>query len=160
MKKTTIVTSIALILVISLSFMVSGQNTNLPRAEVLLSSGDNPTINKEPKGDLYYQLLVTILYPYVQKAIDNFYGEYMTYLPGEAPYGYELIKIEKTPELNYSFTVVIEVQPYVGPHLSVGRDRITFSIDLDGVKVKNFEHLESYELPPNYQSIIKKKLPN
>ena len=159
MKKTTIVFSIALILVLSLSSMVSGQNTNLPRAEVLLSSGDNPTINKEPKGDLYYNLFVTILYPYVQKAIDNFYGEYMTYLPSEAPYGYELIKIEKTPELNYSFTVVLEVQPYVGPHLSVGRDRITFSIDLDGVKVKQFEHLESYELPPNYQSIIKKKLP-
>ena len=158
MKK-TIVASIALILVLSLSSMVTGQNTNLPRAEAILCSGDNPTINKEPKGDLYYQLLVTILYPYVQKAIDNFYNEYMTYLPGEAPYGYEFIEIEKTPELNYSFTVVLEVQPYVGPHLSVGRDRITFSIDLDGVKLKKFEHLESYELPPNYQTIIKKKLP-
>ena len=49
MKKTTIVASIALILVLSLSSMVSGQNTNLPRAEVLLSFGDNQTINKEPK---------------------------------------------------------------------------------------------------------------
>ena len=159
MKK-ALVASIALILVLSLSSMVTRQNTNLPIVDSILCSGDNPTINKEPKGDLYYQLLVTILYPYVQKAIDDFYGEYMTYLPGEAPYGYEFIQIVKTPELNYSFTVVLEVQPYVGPHLSVGRDRITFSIDLDGVKVKKFEHLESYELPPNYQSIIKKKLPN
>ena len=158
MKK-ALVASIALILVLSLSSMVTRQNTNLPIVDSILCSGDNPTINKEPKGDLYYQLLVTILYPYVQKAIDDFYGEYMTYLPGEAPYGYEFIQIVKTPELNYSFTVVLEVQPYVGPHLSVGRDRITFSIDLDGVKVKKFEHLESYELPPNYQSIIKKKLP-
>lgn len=159
MKKTIIVASIVLIFVLSLSSVVSGQNTNLPRAEVLLSSGDNPTINKESKGDLYYQLLVTILYPYVQKATDNYYDEYLTYLPGEAPYGYRFIKIEKTPEQNYSFTVVLVVEPYVGPHLSVGRDRITFSIDLDGVKAKKFEHLESYELPPNYQSIIKKKLP-
>lgn len=100
-----------------------------------------------------------MLYPYVEKSIDNYYDEYMTYLPGEAPYSYKFIKIEKTPELNYSFTIVLEVQPYVGPHLSVGRDRITFNIDIDGVKVKKFEHLESYELPPNYQNIIKKKLP-
>jgi hypothetical protein len=100
-----------------------------------------------------------MLYPYVEKSIDNYYDEYMTFLPSEAPYSYKFIKIEKTPELNYSFTIVLEVQPYVGPHLSVGRDRITFTIDIDGVKVKKFEHLESYELPPNYQSIIKKKLP-
>ena len=53
----------------------------------------------------------------------------------------------------------MEVQPYVGPHLSVGRDRITLKIDLDKVKVEKFEHIESFELPPNYQNIIKKKLP-
>jgi hypothetical protein len=82
----------------------------------------------------------------------------MTYLTSEAPYAYKFIKIEKTPELNYSFTIVLEVQPYVGPHLSVRRDRITFNIDIDGVKFKKFEHLESYELPPNYQNILKKKL--
>ncbi len=160
MKKILIVASMTFILILSVSTsMVSSRNTNLPRAEVQFGSENNQIITKEPKEQLYYDLFITMLYPYVEKSIDNYYDEYMTYLPGEAPYSYKFIKIEKTPELNYSFTIVLEVQPYVGPHLSVGRDRITFNIDIDGVKVKKFEHLESYELPPNYQNIIKKKLP-
>lgn len=160
MKKILIVASMTFILILSMSTsMVSSRNTYLPRAEVLFASGNNQIITKEPKEQLYYDLFITMLYPYVEKSIDNYYDEYMTFLPSEAPYSYNFIKIEKTPQLNYSFTIVLEVQPYVGPHLSVGRDRITFNIDIDGVKVKKFEHLESYELPPNYQNIIKKKLP-
>lgn len=120
----------------------------------------NNQINNKPNGQIYYDLFVTLLYPYVEEAIDNYYDEYMTYLPGEAPYSYNFINIERTPGLNYSYTIELEVQPYVGPHLSVGRDRITFKIDLEAVKVEKFEHIESYELPPNYQNIFKKKLPS
>ena len=87
--------------------------------------------NTMSNQQMYYDLFITMLYLYV----------------------------EKTPELNYSYTVELEVQPYVGPHLSVGRDRITFNIELDEVSIEKFEHIESYELPPNYQDIIKKKLP-
>ncbi len=160
MKKILIVASMTFILIVSVSTsMVSSRNTNLSRAEVQFGSENNQIITKKPKEQLYYDLFITMLYPYVGKSIDNYYGEYMTYLPGEAPYSYKFIKIERTPKLNYSFTIVLEVQPYVGPHISVGRDRITFTIDIDGVKLKKFEHLESYELPPNYQNIIKKKLP-
>ena len=115
--------------------------------------------NQRTNEQVCYDLFVTMLYPHVEKAIGDFYSEYMTDLPGEDPYSYKFISIEKEEELNYSFIVVLEVQPYIGPHLSVGRDRITFKISLDGVYIDNFEHLETYELPPNYQDAIKKPFP-
>jgi hypothetical protein len=84
----------------------------------------------------------------------------MNYLPGEAPYSYKFLSIEKNhPYENYSYTVVLQAAPYVGPHLSVGVDRITMEIGLSGVTVEKYEHLESHPLPPHYQDIWKKPLP-
>ena len=108
---------------------------------------------------VYYNLFITMLYPYVDEAITDYYSEYMTSCPNTAPYFYELTSIEKEYGLSYSYTVEVEVNPYIGPHLTVGRDRITFKIKLGEVNLEKFEHLESHELPSRYQDIIKKKLP-
>lgn len=108
---------------------------------------------------VYYNLFITMLHPYVNEAIADYYSEYMTTSPNTAPYIYELTSIEKEYGLNYSYTVEIEVNPYIGPHLTVGRDRITFKIKLGEVNLEKFEHLESHELPSHYRDIIKKKLP-
>lgn len=125
-----------------------------------LSDKETTGVSIEPTDQVYYQLFVTLLHPYVEEAIHTYYDEYMTLLPSEAPYSYIFTKIESaTPGYSYSYRVEIEVQPYVGPHLSVGRDKITLKIDLEGVTIEKFEHLESYELPSNYQDIIKKNLP-
>jgi hypothetical protein len=107
----------------------------------------------------YYGLFVTMLHPYVDEAINNYYKEYMTSLPQAPPYVYKFTKVEKTPGLNYSYTVEMEVTPYVGPHLTVGHDAITFKVELGRVTVEEFKHIGSYELPSNYQNSIKKKLP-
>jgi hypothetical protein len=104
-------------------------------------------------------LFLALLMPYVDKAIDNYYSEFMTYLPGEDPWSYQILSIEKVPDKNYSFILKLEVSPYVGPHLSVGKDRITLKIEPSGVTTEKFEHLKSYPLPPNWQSILKGKWP-
>ncbi len=110
--------------------------------------------------DIYRSLSLTLLSPYVDKAIGDFYDEYMTYLPREDTWFYQILSIERPHPGDYSYIIKLEVLPYVGPHLSVGRDHITLKTDLSGkVMVEKFEHLESYELPPHYQDIIKKKLP-
>lgn len=108
---------------------------------------------------IYYKLFITMLCPYVDEAIADYYNEYISYSPTVDPYDYRLTSIERINELNYSYTVELEIYPYIGPHLSVGRDMITFKINLDGVNIEKFEHLKSYELPSNYQHSIKKKLP-
>lgn len=58
----------------------------------------------------------------------------------------------------FLFLVTIEVTPVVGPHIEVGKDQLTFSISAgSGVSLKNFKHIETYELPKNWQDIIKEK---
>lgn len=104
-------------------------------------------------------LFLALIMPYVDKAIDNYYSEFMTYLPGEDPWSYQILNIEKVPDTNYSFILKLEVSPYVGPHLSVGEDRITLKIEPSGVTIEKFEHLKSYPMPPNWQNIFKGKWP-
>lgn len=47
--------------------------------------------------------------------------------------------------------VNVTVTPYIGPHLDVGSDFISFKIDNKGaVVVIGFEHLKDFKLPPNW----------
>jgi hypothetical protein len=52
--------------------------------------------------------------------------------------------------------VNVTVIPYVGPHLDVGKDTMKFRIDNSGrVEIVNYDHIEDYELPPNWKHIIR-----
>lgn len=105
-------------------------------------------------------LFVILIYPYVNKAIDEYYSEYFTDIPRLDPWSYKFLSLDKLPNFNYSYIIKLEVIPYVGPHLSVGIDHITLKVDFNGVNVENHEHIENYELPPHYQNIIKNKWPS
>jgi len=59
---------------------------------------------------------------------------------------------------SFEFSITIEVTPVVGPHIEVGKDHLTFYITPSTVKLRKFEHIETYELPPNWQHIKKAKL--
>ncbi|HYE09993.1 MAG TPA: DUF3888 domain-containing protein [Patescibacteria group bacterium] len=160
MKKLLIGAFISFVLIFfTSSFTTTSNKALLSNATSHIASINNEIFNRVQKEQIYRDLTITMLYPHVKKAIETYYSDYMTYLPHEDPWSYEFIKIDKTPGKNYNYTIVIQVLPYVGPHLSVGKDQITFKIGLDSVKLEKFEHLESYELPPYYQDIIKKKLP-
>ena len=112
------------------------------------------------REDVYRSLNLKLLSPYVNKAINNYYDEYLTVLPREDTWDYRILSVETPHPGYYFYTVRLELLPYVGPHLTVGIDLITLKINLMGVvEIALFELLESHELPPNYQNIIKKKLP-
>ncbi len=118
------------------------------------------TSAESPSADVYRELCLKLISPYVNKAINHYYDEYLTYLPREDTWDYRVLSIETPNPGYYYYTVKLEVLPYVGPHLTIGRDHITLKIDNRGaVEIALFEHLESHELPPYYQNIIKKKLP-
>lgn len=52
--------------------------------------------------------------------------------------------------------VSVTVLPYVGPHLDVGIDSMKFRIDNSGaVMVLEYKHIRDYELPPNWQHILR-----
>lgn len=116
---------------------------------------------EKSREELYQDIFMTLLLPYIQAEVDKYYEEYLSYPPIVAPYD---VKILEAQRLNgyrgFDFRLKIELHPYVGPHLDVGLDYITVRVNpVDKVKIEKFEHIKSYELPPNYQDIIKKKLP-
>ncbi|MNN88944.1 hypothetical protein D3C81_2066920 [compost metagenome] len=79
-----------------------------------------------------------LVYPYFVKVVDS-------------------IRINGFRGFNLSIT--LDVTPVVGPHISVGEDRLTFQISVGPeVKLVNYTHLKSYELPPHWQNIVKNML--
>ncbi|MBU3189385.1 DUF3888 domain-containing protein [Clostridium bowmanii] len=116
---------------------------------------------EKSREELYQDVFMTLLLPYIQDEVDKYYKEYLTTSPGVAPYGVYILEADRVNGYRgFDFRLKIELHPYVGPHLSVGTDYITLRvIPFYNVKVEKFEHITSSELPPNYQDIIKKKLP-
>jgi len=148
-------------IIISLANIVFVQNKNtcISNAETQLNFNYNRTSLDGPKEKVYKNLFITLFIPYVNQAISDYYDEYFSPVPIEDPWNYKFIDIEKNPEKNYSYIVILEVMPYIGPHITVGTDRITFLIELDKVKVEKFEHLKSHVIPLHYQNYIKKEIP-
>ena len=113
---------------------------------------------EKSKEELMMDLFLSLLLPDIQKAVSNYYSDFLTESPIVYTYQIKILKMERTNGYRgFMFSVTIEVTPVVGPHNPVGKDQLTFSISAgSGVSLKNFKHLETYELPPNWQDIKKK----
>jgi hypothetical protein len=118
--------------------------------------------SKGSKEELYQDIFITLLMPYIDKSIDNYYGKYFIYLLGVDPWNVKILNIERPNGNRTSFFILrLEFVTYVGPHNSVGRDQVTIAVKYGSEpKVEKFEHIESYPLPPNYQNYVKKWPPN
>lgn len=104
--------------------------------------------------DACHRTILTVLAPKIQKEITEYYRNKLTVSPTFAPFlGGNRIEIRTfTSNIDVKVTLI----PYVGPHLDVGKDTIEFRIDNTGkIKVINYDHIEDYKLPPNWQHIIK-----
>ena len=140
--------------IIVLSFLVLFLMTSIPsHAE---PSYYQPT--EKSNEELMMDLFLSLLLPDIQKAVSNYYSDFLTESPIVYPYQIKILKMERTNGYRgFMFSVTIEVTPVVGPHNPVGKDQLTFSISAgSGVSLKNFKHIETYELPPNWQDIKKK----
>jgi Protein of unknown function (DUF3888) len=122
-------------------------------------------VPKPPEGsreELYQDLFITLLSPYIDQPINKYYSKIINITPMVYPYDVDIISAKRVLEgRSFLFLVTLEVTPVVGPHISVGKDRLTFKIGSgEGVgqqaKLIQFNHLETYELPPNWQHILRK----
>lgn len=116
--------------------------------------------------DAYQQTIIEFLMPQIDQAVDTYYRKYLNDLPGVAPYfGGKVLRIahrdsEPAKNIPYSYMVVVQVMPYFGPHITVGMDNLTFRVFAGGkAQLEKFEHIESYEIPPNYRDAIIGKWP-
>jgi len=160
MKKRLMILFILTILITSTTtyILTLSYKVRYTKEAFTLTTNSYPTSQNIPE-DIYRILFINLIEPHVEKAIQEYYDDYMTSLPREDPFSYNILDMKKTPDSYYSYEVTLEVQPYVGPHLSVGIDHITVQINLGEVILKQYRHIKTYELPTHYQDILKETWP-
>lgn len=113
--------------------------------------------SENTKEIIYRDVVISLLVPYMQKEINNYYKEYLTELPIIFPYSVDIVKVERDGGSGFKINLDVIAHPFVGPINTVGDDRMIIETGAFGsVKIKKFEHLKSYPLPWNWQHIIKK----
>jgi hypothetical protein len=114
---------------------------------------------QDMKEMMINDILMLLLGPEIDKAVSDYYSKYFTETRLVYPYQVEIVKVERIGGFRtFHFLITLETTPVFGAHNPVGKDRLTFEIapTIPGqIKFKNFEHLESYELPPHLQNLIK-----
>lgn len=92
--------------------------------------------------ELYQDSFVTMLFPHIRKAVEDYYGKPHGIATNQA----EVLSVER-PHGNstFAFRIKIKILPYTVTHNVVGEDHITFYVDLGPeVKVEKFEHIKDY----------------
>lgn len=125
------------------------------------SSEKKYIVPKQSQEELYQDIFNTLLSPYIQKAINNYYEKYLTISPTYSPDYVEILNIERPMGYRtFSFLIKLQIKTYVGPHIDIGVDQLTIRVsEEDGkVTVEKFEHIKDYfnELPENLKGIVKK----
>ncbi len=70
------------------------------------------------------------------------------------PYMVKVMEARRTEGQIYE--VKLEVEPCIGPHDPVGIDHLTMRISPTKIDILKFEHVKSFSLPPDLQSLIQR----
>lgn len=102
-------------------------------------------------------LIVTLFTPELQKASDEFYSHYLSSTPTVANYFGKVLSLKKN---DHGYYIKFGITPYLGPHISVGDDEVTYFVNNIGdITLLDFAHKKSYELPPRLGVSVKKPMP-
>ncbi|KWX85064.1 hypothetical protein AMQ83_27060 [Paenibacillus riograndensis] len=118
-------------------------------------------VPQEDSEELRLQdMLLNFLTPYINDAVRDYYRRLLVEPPLVYPYFVNVVDSMRINEFRgFNLSITLDVTPVVGPHISVGEDRLTFQISVGPeVKLVNYIHLKSYELPPHWQNIVKNML--
>lgn len=113
---------------------------------------------KHSKEELYQDIFSSLLMPYIQKSVSDYYTKFLTDIPTVDPWGIDILNLDRPNGYRtFIFVLKIQIKPYVGPHIAVGVDNLTITVHGTGnVEVNSFQHIKDCQLPPQYQHIIKK----
>ena len=119
---------------------------------------DNYQPTEKSNEELMMDLFFSLLLPAIDEFIGDYYSNFLTETPTVYPYQITILNMERISKYrSFEFLITIEVTPVVGPHIEVGKDHLTFYIAPSILKIRKFEHIETYELPPNWQHIKKRE---
>ena len=151
MKKTVV--SICFLIVI-ISFIIPCSSY---AATIKQPKSDQSQLAENSNEIIYRDMVISLLIPYMQNEINNYYKEYLTELPIIFPYSVDVVSVEREGGSGYLIRLEVIAHPFVGPINTVGDDRIIIETGAFGsVKIIEFEHIKSYQLPWNWEHIIKK----
>lgn len=125
---------------------LSGARMSTPAA--VTHSGDTTFFN---------DLVITLLEPSITGAVSDYYRDRFVETPGYSPSMSTITQVRRPGGgRSCHFLVDVEVKPYFGPHLTVGKDRLVCEVRFgQEAKVLEFEHLEDHELPEHYQQMYR-----
>lgn len=139
---------ILITLLLAFSWQIHTKAENLP-------TEDSPELQMK-------DMFMLLLSPAIDKEVSDYYSDFYDTTPLVYPYQINVVNTKRIGGFRtFHFEITIEITPVVGPHISVGKDRLSFEISptLPGqVRLKEYKHLETHDLPPNWQHIIKKKV--
>lgn len=126
---------------------------------VMQTGADKPEIAKtyfEPEipssgslEELYQDVFMTMLLPYIQEAVSHYYEENTGYSPTVDPWQPDILFIERPDGYRtFAFVIKLGVAPYLGAHNPIGVDHLTIRVSPGEVSVEKFEHIKSYPIPP------------
>ncbi|MDQ0878889.1 hypothetical protein QFZ77_007548 [Paenibacillus sp. V4I3] len=102
-------------------------------------------------------MLMVFLTPYIYKDVSEYYKSSLKFNPIIEPWRIDVIQAKRvTGFRGFDFSLIIEVEPTVGQHVLVGKDRIEYQLSFGpSVKLIKFTHLTTYELPPDLKDILR-----
>lgn len=111
----------------------------------------DPAVEQPPLNEIEpvsrEQLIVTMLMPYIETAIADYYGTHQNYAVGVAPYVTELVSITlPEPKLQHTFEVTLYAKPYAGAQTSVGQDILIFEVSPEGIRLIEYKHEQPDDL--------------
>jgi hypothetical protein len=146
-----------IILFISIScFTISNFPSYAYPVPTTINVQDEDKVHYEPKKppersleELYQDVFMTMLLPYINKAVDNYYEKNTGYSPSVDPWWINILNIERPYGYrSFTFIMKLKVNPYLGAHNSIGVDHITIKISYDKVEILKYEHIKDYPIPP------------
>ncbi|WP_233163312.1 MULTISPECIES: DUF3888 domain-containing protein [unclassified Cohnella] len=145
MKSNIVAISLAVVLTLLSPMQANAENSYRPPQE------DSTELRLQ-------DMLMNFLNPYINDAVRAYYRHLLREPPLVYPYFVNVIESHRVNGFRgFILSITLDVTPVVGPHISVGEDRLTFEISAGPkVKLENYTHLKTYELPPNWQDIVKK----
>jgi hypothetical protein len=136
------------ILLFEMAFYLQKNNT-LPAFSV------KSTTESEIKDEFIIALFMDNIIADSSKFYDNYFSEGLGYIN----YEYKIKDIKKEGE-PVNIYITFEGTPIVGAHIPVGKDEITYKVDVFGNKtLEKFIHKKSYEIPERIRPNMIKPYP-
>jgi hypothetical protein len=114
-----------------------------PHTDAKQGLGYNHTPSEGSIEELYKDIIVTLIEPYITKEVEKYYGQLLQY----DLFDVEFLEIHRSEYRSFSFVIKLQISPFVGAHNTIGIDNITLKVSSGKTEVYKFQHIKSFPIP-------------